>query len=114
MSEIELTKSIQIEFGHGEVRLFRNNCGSLKDSTGRWVKFGVANPGGSDLIGWTSVVITPEMVGRKVAVFTAIETKGKRTRTTPEQIAFVEVVGLAGGKAGIVRTVEEAGKVLNG
>ncbi len=110
--EIELTKEVQIEFGHGATRLFRNNTGKLQDPGGRWVQFGLC-VGSSDLIGWTSVVITPEMVGRTVAVFTAIETKGERTRTTPEQFAFIDTVQLAGGKAGIVRTVEEAERVIH-
>lgn len=113
MKEIELTKIIQLELSHGPTRLFRNNIGSLKDATGRWVKFGVANPGGSDLIGWTTVEITPEMVGRKVAVFTAIETKGERTRTTAEQVYFVQAVRAAGGFAGIAKTVEEAVNIFH-
>ena len=59
--------------------LFRNNCGTAlaPDGSGRRIKYGVANPGGADLIGWESIEITPEMVGSKVAVFAAIECKGE-------------------------------------
>jgi hypothetical protein len=96
----------------GMTRLWRNNCGSLKDAVGRWVKFGVANPGGSDLIGFHSVIITPEMVGKKVAVFTAFEVKGAKGRATKEQLIFVDLVKSFGGIAGIVRSKEEAKSLL--
>jgi len=63
--------------------------------------------GGSDIIGWTPVKITPEMVGRTVAVFTALEIKTARVPTTPEQARFVATVREAGGYAAVVRSVDE-------
>jgi hypothetical protein len=113
MSEQELQQRIRLELGNGPVRLWRNNVGALRDERGRLVTYGLCK-GSSDLIGLRQVLIGPEHLGQTLAVFTAIETKGKRTRTTPEQIAFVETVGAAGGRAGIVRTVEEAANVLHG
>lgn len=64
--------------------------------------------GSSDLVGWQSVEITPDMVGLKVAVFVALEVKGERGRATPEQKNFVERVLEAGGRAAIVKTPDEA------
>ena len=87
--------------------LFRNNVGFAKYSNGAVVKYGIANPGGSDLIGWTSVVVTEEMVGRTVAIFTAAETKTKTGRVTEEQNNFIDQVRLAGGIAGVVRSDDE-------
>lgn len=66
-----------------DCRLLRNNNGSLKNDEGRWVRFGLGNISkrvsekskSSDLIGITVVEITPEMVGKKVGIFTAIEVK---------------------------------------
>jgi hypothetical protein len=78
---------------------------------GRPVALGFGMPNGdplvgtSDLIGWTTVEITPEMVGHHVAVFTAIETKesgGGNKRE--EQINFVDRVRAAGGIAGFANS----------
>ena len=51
----------------------------------RFIRFGFPPPPagkkkdklkGGDRIGWTEIVITPDMVGKKIAVFTNIEIKG--------------------------------------
>ena len=76
------------------------------------MQFGVASPGGSDLIGYRQVVIGPEHVGRTMAVFTAVEVKSERGRATKEQCAFVEHVRGAGGIAGVVRSVDDAKALL--
>jgi len=65
------------------MKLFKNNSGVLLDKTGRPVRFGLGNESkslnqkikSSDLIGFTPLVVTPEMLGKKVAIFTAIEVK---------------------------------------
>lgn len=102
---------IRLALGTGPVRLFRNNTGAFKDPrTGQLVRFGLCK-GSSDLIGWRSVTITPDMVGQTLAVFTAIEVKD-RGRATDDQLRFVEVVKRSGGFAGIARTIEEARKIL--
>lgn len=64
--------------------------------------------GSSDVIGWTPIEITPEMVGRRVAVFTALEVKTGRLKATDEQQRFVDAVRDAGGIAGVVRSTDEA------
>jgi hypothetical protein len=70
--------------------------------------------GSSDLIGWTPVIITPEMVGHQVAIFTAIEVKTGVLQATKEQFNFVIAVNKSGGKAGIVRDLGGAYEVING
>ena len=93
--------------------MWRNNSGSLPDPrTGRYVQFGVGNPGGSDLIGYRRVTVTPEMVGQDVAVFAAVEVKTPRGRIKPEQQQFVDHIRGAGGIAGIARSVDEAKNIL--
>lgn len=82
-------------------RLFRNNVGLAKflDRFGkpRKVRYGLC-PGSSDLIGWTPVTITPDMIGRTVAVFTAIEVKRDQFEDPkPGQVRFLEAVRRAGG-----------------
>lgn len=72
------------------------------------VAAGLLFPGSGDLIGWTPVVITPEMVGRTVAVFTAFECKTAKGRATPEQQRFIELVRRGGGIAGVTRCADDA------
>ena len=87
--------------------LFRNNQGAFKGADGRFVRYGVCNPGGSDLIGWTKITITPDMIGRQVAVFTAVEVKSERGRPTLEQTNFILNVNAAGGFAGVARSASD-------
>jgi hypothetical protein len=101
---------IRLALGRGPVRLWRNNTGALKDASGRLVRYGLCQ-GSSDLIGFTTVTITPEMVGQQVAIFTAIEVKD-RGRPTPEQLRFLEVVQAAGGRAGVARSVDQARAIV--
>ncbi len=107
MSEANLMRAIQLDTTPAGLRLYRNNVGVLKDSLGRHVRFGVGGVGGSDLIGWTPIVITPDMVGRTVAVFTAAEVKVPGGNPTIEQALFVKSVKDAGGIAGVVHSTEE-------
>lgn len=64
--------------------------------------------GSSDLIGWTPKEITPEMVGKKVAVFTAIEVKSRRGRPSEDQLNFMQRVKEDGGIAGVATNSDEA------
>ena len=94
-----------------DVRLFRNQVGCAQ-SDGRWIRYGLT-PGSADLIGWQSVTVTPEMIGRKLAVFTSIEVKAHATgRLTPQQDNWRRVVSSAGGAAGVARSVAEAAAIL--
>lgn len=97
------------------VRLFRNNSGVFKDARGQFVRYGIPSTGGgSDLIGWTSIVIGPEHVGRHIAVLTCIEVKAAKGRTRENQAAFLSAVHLAGGFAGTARSVEDAERIVAG
>jgi hypothetical protein len=102
-SEIQLAASA----GGGTARLWRNNVGALRDQRGQLVRYGLS----SDLIGLRTITITPDMVGQRVAVFSAIEVKD-RGRPTDQQQAFVAMVQQAGGLAGIARSVPDALSIL--
>lgn len=110
-SEQQVQQLIRAELGRGAVRLWRNNTGTLLDRQGRPVSFGLCK-GSSDLIGLRSVTITPDMVGQTLAVFSAVEVKGPRGRTTAEQEQFIGVVRQLGGLAGVARSVTEAAEIL--
>lgn len=127
MSEAKLLNQILLSFTKKTnkfSRLFRNNtgtgwCGKLLSnkngnvvlSNSRPVKFGLAI-GSSDAIGWTSIEITPDMVGQKVAVFTAAETKTIRGKATKEQENFILTVKEAGGMAGVVKSLDDLDSLI--
>jgi hypothetical protein len=108
-------------------RLFRNNNGSGWQGPGftlkpgqvyraeggervitrpQHIEFGLM-PGSGDGIGWESMVITPEMVGRRVAVFLSVETKAGRGRATKDQLNWRQQVHDAGGIAIIVNDPDQ-------
>lgn len=114
MSETLIQQQIRLALGKfGWVRMFRNNSGKLPDPrTGRWVEFGVGSPGGGDLIGWRTVKITPDMVGQEIAQFVSLEVKTATGRVRPEQENWKRVVLSSGGVAAIVRSAEDAVRIM--
>lgn len=103
--------------------LFRNNVGTgwvgrvvsqhwtLTLADFRPLRAGLC-PGSSDLIGWTEVVVTPEMVGRTMAVFTAIEAKTPDVKVTHRQQKFIDRVKQAGGIASVAREVSDINSAI--
>lgn len=88
-------------------RLVSSREGFVQLDRARPVTFGLA-PGSSDLVGLTTITVTQDMVGQPIAVFTAAEVKNGRGRLESGQLNFVEFVRKAGGFADVVRTPEEA------
>lgn len=112
MTESEILYQIRLSFGDcPDVRLFRNNCGALHDRGGRLVHYGLA-PGSSDLIGLRTVTVTPEMVGRQLAVFIGVECKTNKGRATEEQESFLHMLEQRGALAGIARSVDDAKRII--
>lgn len=75
----------------------------------RRIRYGLFNPGGLDAIGWQTVEITPEMVGARVAVFTAIDAKTAGYPTLSErQRNFIRQVTQAGGLCYVARRKDGA------
>lgn len=95
--EGELNDELMLEASRRGHRLWRNNSGVAFHKDGSVVRYGVASPGGADLIGFTVVEITADMVGRKVAVFTAVEAKTGKLKPTKDQDNFLAMVRRKGG-----------------
>lgn len=113
MSETSFMKDVQLRFGaQPDIRLFRNNVGRLQAKDGSWVQFGLC-VGSADLIGWKSVEVTPQMVGQRVAVFVALETKSLTGPRREAQTNFLRAVNNAGGLGGLVRYEKQVCQVLN-
>ena len=104
--ETPILRAIMLRLSSLGVRIFRNNVG-VADHKGIKVVYGLA-PGSSDLIGWHSVTVTPDMVGRKLARFVAVEVKATGGRLSQEQRRFIEAVRSAGGIAFVAYCEDEA------
>ena len=91
-----------------DVRLYRNNRGQVILPSGGRLTYGVGPNGAADLLGWREVRITADMVGEKIAQFTALEVKRPGAKPDPEQRAFLDAVYAAGGCSGWADTVETA------
>jgi len=68
--------------------------------------------GSADLIGYTIIEVTPEMVGSKVAVFTSVEDKSEKDKISLEQIIWLLRLRLDGAisevfKEGIKLTLDQ-------
>lgn len=92
-----LMRRIMLALSEAGAITWRNNVGYATYPNGVVVKYGVCNPGGSDLVG-----IAPG--GR----FLAIEVKVPGAQPTAEQQRFIDAVKAAGGVAGVVRSIEDA------
>lgn len=104
--------NIRKNYNKGIRRLWRNNVGMYKRDE-YVIKYGVANPGGSDLIGGTQVTVTPDMVGALLLIFTAVETKVKGKRPTPQQQDFMDNINRMGGFAGVAYEEQDVEKISN-
>lgn len=79
------TKEIDDKAWNANPFTYRNNRGCAYTEDGRYIKFGIPEPPGGrrkdrlkggDRIGFKKILVTPEMVGKEIAVFTSIEIKG--------------------------------------
>lgn len=116
MLESAVMQRTQLELARHGALVFRNNSGACEDKTGRIIRYGLGHTSAqqvrswasSDLIGVVPVTITPEMVGRTVGLFAAVECKKSDWHITPgdaraqAQLRFIELVRSVGGIGGFV------------
>ena len=110
-TEAAVQSEVRLEAAAKGIHLFRNNVGVLRDAQGRPVRFGL-HPGSGDLIGWRSVRITPDMVGRLLAVLASVEVKTATGKPRSDQVHWAKQVLDAGGFAGIARNTAQARHIL--
>ena len=132
MAEADLMRLLQRCASQLGARLFRQNVGQAwvgkveQGFPGKRVTLGRgdvvirnARPfhagvaGMSDLGGWVPVQVTADMVGSTVAIYTQVEVKDG-ARPTKEQIAWIEAVNKAGGRAGIAHNESELAQIVRG
>lgn len=93
--------------------LRKNAQGTARTMDGqRFLKYGLG-VGTSDGIGFISRTVTPEDVGKKWAVFCAVEGKAAEGRLTTEQAEFLATVRSAGGVALVAYASEELSAVID-
>ena len=111
--ETDITNSIAVELAPLGSTLFKNVRGFFLSLDGkRKITAGLQPNGSSDLIGLTKVLITPDMVGQTIGVFTAIEVKTPTGAVRDNQAHFIKVILKYGGYAGIARNTEDAKKII--
>jgi hypothetical protein len=106
-------------------RLFRNNVGeawqgqliqdksdTIKLKNPRRIAFGLG-VGSSDLIGWKTIKVTPDMLGKEIAVFWAVEEKSPGDKITQDQINFLATVESMGGKSSIAKSSSKNIKIYS-
>lgn len=113
MKESNVQRMVQLAASELGTTTWRNNTGAYRTDDGQFIRYGIPlTGGGSDLLGITPVVITADMVGQTVGVFTAIEIKTKTGKARQNQLEFISFVLSKGGKAGIARSAEDAIKII--
>lgn len=139
MKESAVESHVRYEAASLGVDLWRNNVGaawqgetihlddgSILIKNPRPVRYGLCNESkkqntavkSSDWIGITPVTITPDMVGQRIGVFTAIEVKktGHKLNTRDKHIKaqqkFIDIVLNAGGFAGFADSVEKFKRIV--
>jgi len=75
------------------------------------IKYGLF-PGSGDMVGWSTVEVTPDMVGKRLAVFTSVEIKTENDRLSEKQKKWRDNVQAAGGIAEVWQ--ERDGEIVKG
>lgn len=136
MSESKILNAIRDACSKGATRLWRNNTGqglmvnhrsaaakqklieecmklcAARGGSAVRLAFGLQK-GSGDLIGIRVVEVTPEMVGRRVAVFVSCEVKTETGAVRPEQEAWLSFLNSVGAQAFIARSVADAQQELD-
>jgi len=110
--ETNVWRQIQLDLSPLGFRLFRNQRYKGKSDKGAWLDCGVGGDGGSDLIGFRVITITPDMVGKQLAQFAAIEAKFGKNKATKTQIDFLNAVRGYGGIGILAYSVDDVTKAL--
>ena len=125
-SEAAVQQNIRLQASEQDDLLWRNNQGACYDESGRLIRYGLGNDSAQvnkriksgDLVGLTKVVITPEMIGQVIGVFTNIEAKASTWKQRPSderaaaQGRFHSVVREYGGFAGFATSADEYREIV--
>jgi hypothetical protein len=94
-------------------RLYKNRRGLLDLPNGGKLPIGLGPNGFPDECGYLPVLITPEFIGRTIAVAFFIEDKTEDGVVAPHQLAIIEELRDHGCIAGVSRGVEDTEAIYN-
>ena len=94
------------------VQLWRNNRG-VAEYGGHKVRYGVGPNGAADWIGYRSILVTQDLVGKMIAQFVAIEAKRPGEKPDDDQYKFLNKVRADGGCASFVTSGDQTTEVLD-
>ena len=120
MTEKDLINKIRMSLSEKGCRLFRNHVGLFYSGNAKRLPDGsiliknprvtkIGTPGMSDLIGWTPLIIKE----KKYSIFTSLEVKTNNTKTTSEQINFIQNVCNSGGIGKVIYNLEQAEELID-
>jgi len=111
-SEAAVQSLVRLEAASKGLTLWRNNVGVLMNAEGTPIRYGLGNDSprlnkvlkSGDLIGWRPVLITPALVGTRIAQFVSRECKAPGwtftgTEREQAQLKWVQAVRAGGGDA---------------
>lgn len=93
--------------GHQFVKLYRNNRGVAFQGE-HTVRYGVGPNGYPDWVGYRTLTVTPDMVGKNFAQFLAIEAKQPKRKADDHQQKVIDTIVADGGVAGVATSADEA------
>src|ERR1051326_8805798 len=120
MRALEIQAKIRLRLARHGLTLWRNNVaqgwvGELFERGRSLVTLRYPRPlhaglcaGSSDLIGFHSILVTPEMVGARIAIFCAVEVKSPLGRVSEAQKNFLAHVNQCGGIGIVARSEDDA------
>lgn len=111
MNESNLTKRIMLALPE-IVRVFRNHVGAVKDQKGTWHQFGLPR-GSADLVGYSKIEVTQDMVGKTIPVFTSLEVKTNKGKQHEAQLKWEAGMRKINAIHGVVRTPDDAEQIVN-
>lgn len=94
-------------------KLLEHRQSSVLLGFARRVAFGCFAPGAPDMIGFQTVTITQDMVGKQFARFTVLEIKREGGgRVTADQADVIDMIKSRGGKAAIIDNIAQLHELL--
>ena len=100
--ETKIQNRIMMDMSEKGYLVWRNQVGLFKTLDGRTVNIGIK--GSSDLMAVKPTVITPDMVGKTLAVFVAVEVKTATGRQSEPQKKWQKAVEKLGVKYILARS----------
>lgn len=88
---------------------FRNGVVTIKNPR----PFRGMPTGHPDSVGGVVIEITPEMVGRKVMIYAAIESKSGTGRLSKEQGEYIDSIKKQGGISGVARDPQDVHHIID-